>query len=88
MVINTIEQNALSTIVRYTEHIEKSVLNEWPFTNDDIINVRDNLGNVYEANGNGGHGNIQTGTMEWSFSIDQSPAEATTLFVTQPVNTG
>ncbi|WP_042476801.1 DUF4179 domain-containing protein [Bacillus ndiopicus] len=82
VVINAIEQNALSTIIRYTEQIEKSVLEEWPMTSVDIIEVRDNLGNVYEAKSNGGHGNLETGTMEWSFSIDQLPAEATTLFLT------
>lgn len=85
VIINSIEQNALSTIVHYTQQLDKNTMEEWPWASITIKKVRDNLGNVYEAQGNGGQGNIETATMHWSFSIDQLPPEATTLFITPEI---
>ncbi|WP_107841474.1 DUF4179 domain-containing protein [Metasolibacillus meyeri] len=83
--INTIERNALSTVIRYTQQLGQNTLKEWSWTSISIMEVRDNLGNIYEANSNGGTGNTETGTTEWSISIDQLAPEATTLFVTPKI---
>jgi hypothetical protein len=54
LVMKSLEQSEMATVLNYDFYVEKTILQDWPFGSVEMIEVKDNLGNVYEINGNGG----------------------------------
>lgn len=85
IVVTSIEQNALSTVIHYEQYVDEATIKEWPHTSSEIIEVKDNLGNVYTVNGNGGFSPDEGRSFEWSITIDQLHPDATSLILTPQI---
>ncbi|MEO4054613.1 DUF4179 domain-containing protein [Solibacillus sp. CAU 1738] len=85
IVVSSIEQNALSTIIHYEQYVDEATIKEWPHATSDIIEVKDNLGNVYSVNGNGGFSPDEGRSFELSITIDRLHPDATSLILTPQI---
>lgn len=72
--MKSLELSDMAAVLEYEFDVDKSVLHDWPFVSIEISEVKDNLGNVYEVNGNGGI-SYDNGTINESkatiYSIDE-----------------
>lgn len=83
--MKSLERSDLAAVLDFEYFVEKSVIEDWPFVSIEMAEVIDNLGNVYELNGNGSI-NYEDGTFNQSkttiYSLDE---QATSLTVTPEI---
>ena len=80
----------MSFIVNYSQIVPKELKNKWFDMNLDI-EVKDDLGNIYKGQGNGGHGDDKDNMMYWSKTFGKLDENATKLIITPKMylsNTG
>ncbi len=82
--IDNIITTPMSFIIEYTQKVPEEYRNDWDSVTTELI-VKDDLGNVYEGQGNGGQGNIHTGIMNWSMTFGKLDKKATKLIITPEI---
>ena len=88
--IDSISKTSMSFIVNYSQVVPEELKKKW-FDMSLEIEIKDNLGNIYKGEGNGGHGNVKDNTMYWSKTFGKLDEGATTLIITPKMhlsNTG
>ena len=88
--IDSISKTSMSFIVNYSQVVPEELKKKW-FDMSLEIEIKDNLGNIYKGEGNGGHGNIKDNTMYWSKTFGKLDEKATKLIITPKMhlsNTG
>lgn len=74
LTMKSLELSELAAVLEYKFDVDESILQDWPIVSVEISEVKDNLGNVYEVNGNGGV-SYQNGTFNESkatiYSVDK-----------------
>jgi hypothetical protein len=85
LVIESLEQSEMTAVLKYDYYIEKSILQKWPFVSIEMIEVKDNLGNVYKSNGNGGVSHDNGASNEMQTTIYSLNPDATSLTLTPEV---
>ena len=88
--IDSITKTSMSFIVNYSQVVPAELKKKW-FDMDLDIEIKDDLGNIYKGEGNGGHGNDNDNTMYWSKTFGKLDEKATKLIVTPKMylsNTG
>ncbi|RDY27278.1 DUF4179 domain-containing protein [Romboutsia weinsteinii] len=79
-IIEEININPMSMNIVYTQKDSEEVMNKWDRT-DISVDIRDDLGNVYQGEDNGGSGNTK-GVMTWSKTFEKLKDGATKLIIT------
>ncbi|AOY77527.1 DUF4179 domain-containing protein [Clostridium formicaceticum] len=82
--INKINKTPMSFIMDYTQQVPEVYRANWHYVITELV-VKDDLGNVYKGQDNGGHGYIPTGIMNWSMTFGKLDEKATKLIVTPRV---
>lgn len=88
--IDSITKTSMSFIVNYSQVVPNALKEKW-FNMDLEIEIKDDLGNIYKGQGNGGYGNDKDNTMHWSKTFGKLDEKATKLIVTPKMhlsNTG
>jgi len=88
--IESITKTSMSFIINYSQVVPNELKKKW-FGMSLEIEVKDDLGNIYKGQGNGGHGNDNDNTMYWSKTFGKLDEKATKLIVTPKMylsNTG
>lgn len=81
--IDAISYTDVSTVIEYSQTVESSVTDQWEWVTADLL-IKDDLGNEYFANGNGGFS--QNGQdYEWSTTIKPVDEQATSLIFTPEI---
>ncbi|MGL5749202.1 MAG: DUF4179 domain-containing protein, partial [Paraclostridium sp.] len=81
--IKEIDINPMSMNIVYSQKVTKEINDKW----DDVyteVEVKDDLGNVYSGESNGGSGDIYN-NMTWSSTFEKINLEATKLIITPKV---
>ena len=81
LTIDKLNKTPMSFVIEYTQQVPNDYRNERDLVTTELL-VKDNLGNVYEGQGNGGQGNTLTGIMNWSMTFGKLDEKATKLIVT------
>ena len=79
--IGKISVTSMSFIVYYDQVVSEKVRNKWHGVDVDI-KIKDDLGNSYSAEGNGGSGDSEGYKMSWSKSFEKLDQNATKLIIT------
>ncbi|MCD8502157.1 MAG: DUF4179 domain-containing protein [Bacillaceae bacterium] len=82
--IDEITVTPMSFIVNFNQAVSKSVSSQW----DDVsvqLEIRDNLGNLYSGEGNGGASKSDSYDINWSATFESLNESATKLIVTPRV---
>ncbi len=85
--LEALYQTPISFRIEYRQEVPEAYRTEW----DDVttsIQVRDNLGNSYLGEANGGHGNIYTGIMQFSNTFGKLQEGAEELIITPTIYCG
>ena len=82
--IKKITVTPMSFIVYYDQLVSKEVSEKWHGI-DAEIEIKDDLGNVYPGDGNGGSGDGE-GNMSWSETFKKLDPKATKLYITPTVS--
>lgn len=88
--IDSITKTSMSFIVNYSQVVPEELKEKWFYMSLEI-EIKDDLGNIYKGQGNGGHGNDNDNTMYWSKTFGKLDEKATKLIVTPKMhlsNTG
>ncbi|MDK2562379.1 DUF4179 domain-containing protein [Romboutsia sedimentorum] len=78
--IKELNINPMSMSMIYSQKISKDILDKWDSTYLDI-KIKDDLGNSYSGQDNGGSGDIY-GNMTWSKTLEKPKENATKLIIT------
>ncbi|MEK6189555.1 MAG: DUF4179 domain-containing protein [Carnobacterium alterfunditum] len=54
LTLKSLERSEMAAVLEYEFDVEESILQDWPSISIEMSEVKDNLGNLYEVNGNGG----------------------------------
>lgn len=84
VIIDNIIETPMSFIIEYTQQVPEAYRNDWDGVFTELV-VKDDLGNVYEGQGNGGEGHVPTGIMNWSMTFGKLDEKASKLIVTPKV---
>lgn len=80
LTMKSLELSEMAAVLDYEFDVDTSTLDDWPFVSIEINEVKDNLGNVYEVNGNGGI-SYDNGTFNKSkatiYSVDEQASSLT-----------
>jgi Family of unknown function (DUF5643) len=76
---NSLKKTDLGAVLTYGFIVEKSTLDEYPFVAVEMSDVKDNLGNEYKIQGNGGVSHDNGVSFDWTTSIYSLDAKAKTL---------
>lgn len=81
--IDSLEKTPMSFSINYSQFLPESYRDMGQSMNvtAELI-VRDDLGNVYPGESQGGHGNMNTGEMSWRTTFGKLDSEATQLIIT------
>jgi hypothetical protein len=82
-VIDSITKAPMSFTINYSQIVPKSVSDRW-FSMSLDLEVKDDLGNIYENNGNGGHGDGKN--MNWIETFGKLNEKASKLIITPKMN--
>ena len=82
--IDKIRITPLSFIVYFSQKVDRHVADRWHMVDVDI-DIRDDLGNVYEGQSNGGSGSADGFAMNWSKTFEKLDPNAKRLIVTPRV---
>jgi len=85
VVMKSLEKSEMAAVLRYNFYVEESVLQNWPFVTVEMSGGKDNLGNVYELNGNGGVSHNEGASNEWRTTIYSIDPNATSLTFTPQI---
>jgi Domain of unknown function (DUF4179)/Family of unknown function (DUF5643) len=85
LVMISLEHSEMSDVLRYNFYVEESVLKDWPFVSIEMSEAKDNLGNVYKLNGNGGISHNEGASNEWGTTIYSIDPNATSLTFTPQI---
>lgn len=80
LTMNSLERSEMAAVLHYEFNDEEPHLRDWPFVSIEVIEAKDNLGNVYEVNGNGGISYDDGTSSEWRatiFSLDERASSLT-----------
>ena len=83
--INKISFSPMSFIVYYDQEVSKIVGNNWDMANVEL-EIKDNLGNKYSGQGNGGSGITGSNKMSWSKTFEKLDPKAKKLIITPHVS--
>lgn len=81
--LDSISYTDISTVIEYSQTVKPSVAKKWEWITTDLL-IKDNLGNEYLSNGNGGvseHGQ----DYKWSTTIKKVDQQASVLIITPEV---
>lgn len=85
LTMKSLELSEMAAVLDYQFDVEESILQDWPSISIEMSEVKDNLGNLYEVNGNGGI-SYDNGTSNESkatiYSLDE---RATSLTITPEI---
>ncbi|ETP67064.1 hypothetical protein G159_18125 [Planococcus glaciei CHR43] len=81
----SIERSEMAAVLQYEFDVEESILQEWPGVSIEMSEVKDNLGNVYEVNGNGGVSYDNGASNETKATIYSLDERATSLTITPEI---
>ncbi|WP_366163644.1 DUF4179 domain-containing protein [Bacillus infantis] len=76
---NSLKKTDLGAVLTYGFIVEKSTLDEYPFVTVEMSDVKDNLGNEYKIQGNGGVSHDNGVSFDWKTTIYSLDAKAETL---------
>lgn len=80
LTMKSLELSEMTAVLEYEFNVDESILQDWPLVSIEINEVKDNLGTVYEVNGNGGV-SYDNGTINESkatiYSIDEQASSLT-----------
>lgn len=79
--IDYVMNTPMSYIINYTQEVPKAYRTEW----DDVstmLEVKDDLGNSYDGDMNGGRGRIDTGIMSFTMTFGKIDERASKLIIT------
>lgn len=79
--IDKITKTPISFIMEYSQKVPPAYASRWMDVCEEFV-VRDDVGNVYEGEQNGGHGDISTGAMKSSMTFRKLDERATKLIIT------
>lgn len=82
LVMKSLEHSEMAAVLHYNYYVENSILEDWPYVSVEMSEAKDNLGNVYELNGNGGVSHNDGATNEWRTTIYSIDPNATSLTFT------
>jgi hypothetical protein len=82
--IERISVNPMSFIVDYSQEVSQLVTNTWDGVDVDL-EIKDDLGNIYSGEGNGGKGTEGTFNISLSKTFEKLDEKATKLFITPNV---
>jgi hypothetical protein len=85
LVMKSLEQSEMTAVLTYDYYVEKSILQKWQFVSIEMMEVKDNLGNVYKTNGNGGVSRENGASNEMRATIYSLNPDATSLTLTPEV---
>lgn len=78
--IEKITFTPMSTILYYSQQVSDEELNGYHSVDTEIVEVKDDLGNVYSGEGDGGHGTKNI--MNWTSTYEKIDENATKLIIT------
>ena len=84
MHVGEISITPMSFIVYYDQIVSQDVRNTWHGV-DVEIEVKDDLGNHYSGEGNGGTGDSEGYNISWSKTFEKLNENATKLIITPPI---
>ncbi|RNB86969.1 DUF4179 domain-containing protein [Brevibacillus fluminis] len=79
--IDKIKRTPMSFVTDYTQQVPDEYRDRLQDVSAHLI-VKDDLGNVYEGEDNGGHGDSSTGIMKWSMTFRKLEEKASKLTIT------
>ncbi len=82
--IEKISVTPMSFIVDYSQEVSQLVTDTWDGVDGDL-EIKDDLGNIYSGEGNGGKGNEGTFNISWSKTFEKLDQKATKLIITPRV---
>lgn len=77
--LKSLERSEMAAVLQYEFYVESSILQDWPFVSIEMAEVKDNLGNIYEINGNGGVSQNKGAKNQWRATIYSLDPNATSL---------
>lgn len=83
--IDSITKTSMSFIVNYSQVVPDELKDKW-FNMGLEIEIKDDLGNIYKGQGNGGYGNVKENTMYWSKTFGKLDKNATKLIITPKIH--
>lgn len=85
LTMKSLELSEMAAVLDYEFDVEESILQDWPLVSIEVSEVRDNLGNIYEVDGNGGV-SYDNGTFnELKATIYSVDEHATSLTITPEI---
>ncbi|MDS0527619.1 DUF4179 domain-containing protein [Clostridium sp. SHJSY1] len=85
--IDSITETEMSCIINYSQETPKEFDKKW-FWQDLDIEVRDDLGNVYKGEGNGGRRDADGQRFKWSKTFEKLDDKATKLIISPKMRLG
>ncbi|WP_010096544.1 DUF4179 domain-containing protein [Ornithinibacillus scapharcae] len=85
LVIKSLEHSEMAAVLEYEFYVDQSILQAWKFVSVEMMEVKDNLGNVYEVDGNGGISYDDGAMSESRATIYSLDPNATSLTLTPQV---
>lgn len=79
--INNITNTPMSVIFKYMQQVPKEYRTHWDSVTTELL-VKDDLGNEYKGEQNGGNGNIKTGIMNCYMTFGKINKDANKLIIT------
>lgn len=83
--LNKLYQTPMSFRLEYTQEVPEVYRGEWDNVTT-TLEVKDDLGNVYAGEHNGGHGKTDTGIMNWSMTFGKLDEAASELLITPKID--
>lgn len=82
VLVESLEKNDLSTVIKFEAVVEEEILKQWPFVSVQFDTVKDDLGNTYIVDGNGGSSHDNGVTYKSSDTIKALNPNAKSLILT------
>ncbi len=83
--MKSLKQTELTAVLQYEFNVDHSILKEWPFVIIEMVEVKDNLGNTYEIDSNGGASMENGASNKRKVTIYSLNPNATSLTLTPKV---
>ncbi|MBT2756761.1 DUF4179 domain-containing protein [Mesobacillus foraminis] len=82
LVTKSLQQSEMTAVLQYEFFVEESILQELPFISIEMTQATDNLGNVYQLNGNGGISKDNGASNQWRTTIYSLNPDASSITLT------
>lgn len=83
--MKSLKQTELTAVLQYEFKVDQSILKEWPFVIIEMVDVKDNLGNTYKIDSNGGISKENGTSNKRKITIYSLNPNATSLTLTPQV---